>query len=122
MLNTLLVVGLGGFLGAIFRMLSYELIYKILPHFTLFATLFVNVLGSFLMGVLFFYLQNKGDSVLIKNFIGIGFLGAFTTFSTFTYENLMLLQNQNYVYFILNVLLNVGLCLFALWVSFLIFK
>ncbi|MCH5335861.1 MAG: CrcB family protein [Campylobacter sp.] len=122
MLNTLLVVGLGGFLGAIFRMLSYELIYKILPHFTLLATLFVNVLGSFLMGVLFFYLQNKGDSVLIKNFIGIGFLGAFTTFSTFTYENLMLLQNQNYVYFILNVLLNVGLCLFALWVSFLIFK
>ena len=74
---TCLMVGLGGFLGAILRMLSFEFIHKILPPSYFFlATLFVNVLGSFLMGILFFYAQNKGISALVKNFIGIGFLGA----------------------------------------------
>ncbi|HED0492145.1 TPA: fluoride efflux transporter CrcB [Campylobacter jejuni] len=122
MLNTLLVVGFGGFIGAILRMLSINLVNKFFPYSISFGTLFVNVLGSFIIGLLFSYAQNKGLSPLLKSFISTGFLGAFTTFSTFSYENLLLLQSGNYFNFALNIILNVFLCLFAAWLGFVIFK
>ncbi|WP_426722794.1 fluoride efflux transporter FluC [Campylobacter jejuni] len=119
MLNTLLVVGFGGFIGAILRMLSINLVNKFFPYSISFGTLFVNVLGSFIIGLLFSYAQNKGLSPLLKSFISTGFLGAFTTFS---YQNLLLLQSGNYLHFALNIILNVFLCLFAAWLGFIIFK
>ncbi len=122
MLNTILIVGLGGFLGAVLRMLSLEFIHKIFPHSAFFGTALVNVLGSFLMGVVFFYVQNKGLSPLLKNFIAPGFLASFTTFSTFSYENLLFLQDQSYLALFLNILLNVGLGLFAVGLGFFLFK
>ncbi|TKX32145.1 fluoride efflux transporter CrcB [Campylobacter estrildidarum] len=122
MLNMILIVGIGGFLGSVFRMLSINFINKIFPHSIGFGTLFVNILGSFAIGLCFSYAQNKGLSLNIKNFINTGFLGAFTTFSTFSYENLMLLQNGNYFYLFLNIVFNVILCLLAVWFGFVIFK
>ncbi|EAH4669884.1 fluoride efflux transporter CrcB [Campylobacter coli] len=122
MLNTLLIVGFGGFIGAILRMLSINLVNKFFPYSISFGTLFVNVLGSFIIGLLFSYAQNKGLSPVIKSFISTGFLGAFTTFSTFSYENLLLLQSGNYFNFSLNILLNIILCLIAVWLGFIIFK
>ncbi|MBZ7953696.1 MULTISPECIES: fluoride efflux transporter CrcB [Campylobacter] len=122
MLNMILIVGIGGFLGSVFRMLSINFINKIFPHAISFGTLFVNVLGSFAIGLCFSYAQNKGLSPLLKNFINTGFLGAFTTFSTFSYENLMLLQNGNYFHLFLNIVFNVILCLLAVWLGFIIFK
>ncbi|MCW1360399.1 fluoride efflux transporter CrcB [Campylobacter sp. US33a] len=122
MLNTILVVGFGGFLGAILRMFAINLVNKFLPHSISFGTLFVNVFGSFIIGLLFSYAQNKGLSPLLKSFISTGILGAFTTFSTFSYENLLFLQSGNYLNFTLNILSNVTLCLLAVWLGFLIFK
>ncbi|EAJ5923230.1 fluoride efflux transporter CrcB [Campylobacter coli] len=122
MLNTLLIVGFGGFIGAILRMLSINLVNKFFPYSISFGTLFVNVLGSFIIGLLFSYAQNKGLSPVIKSFMSTGFLGAFTTFSTFSYENLLLLQSGNYFNFSLNILLNIILCLIAVWLGFIIFK
>ncbi len=122
MLNTILIVGFGGFIGAILRMFAINLVNKFLPHSISFGTLFVNVFGSFIIGLLFSYAQNKGLSPLLKSFISTGFLGAFTTFSTFSYENLMLLQSGNYLNFALNILLNVTLCLLAVWLGFIMFK
>ncbi|EAH5487452.1 fluoride efflux transporter CrcB [Campylobacter coli] len=122
MLNTLLIVGFGGFIGAILRMLSINLVNKFFPYSISFGTLFVNVLGSFIIGLLFSYAQNKGLSPVIKSFISTRFLGAFTTFSTFSYENLLLLQSGNYFNFSLNILLNIILCLIAVWLGFIIFK
>ncbi|ENY1772523.1 fluoride efflux transporter CrcB [Campylobacter coli] len=122
MLNTLLIVGFGGFIGAILRMLSINLVNKFFPYSISFGTLFVNVLGSFIIGLLFSYAQNKGLSPALKSFISTGFLGAFTTFSTFSYENLLLLQSGNYFNFSLNILLNIILCLIAVWLGFIIFK
>ncbi|EAJ8404268.1 CrcB family protein [Campylobacter jejuni] len=88
-------------------MLSINLVNKFFPYSISFGTLFVNVLGSFIIGLLFSYAQNKGLSPLLKSFISTGFLGAFTTFSTFSYENLLLLQSGNYLNFTLNIILNV---------------
>ncbi|EAH4947157.1 fluoride efflux transporter CrcB [Campylobacter coli] len=122
MLNTLLVVGFGGFIGAILRMLSINLVNKFFPYSISLGTLFVNVLGSFIIGLLFSYAHHKGLSPALKSFISTGFLGAFTTFSTFSYENLLLLQSGNYFNFSLNILLNIILCLIAVWLGFIIFK
>ncbi|EOH9875768.1 CrcB family protein, partial [Campylobacter jejuni] len=57
MLNTLLVVGFGGFIGAILRMFSINLVNKFFPYSISLGTLFVNVLGSFIIGLLFSYAQ-----------------------------------------------------------------
>ena len=122
MLNALLAIGLGGFLGAITRGISFHIIHKLLPHYAFLATLFVNVLGSFLIGILFCYIETKELSMWVRNFVGVGFLGAFTTFSTFSYENLMLLQNGFLVSFACNIILNVGLCLLAVWLGFILFR
>lgn len=122
MLNTILIVGFGGFLGAIFRMVFVELINKLLPHSINLGTLFVNILGSFFLGVLYSYLQNKHFSPFLNHFINIGFLGAFTTFSSFSYQNLLLLQNGSYFYFVLNLFFNISFCLLAIWIGLLIFK
>ncbi|EPU0192695.1 fluoride efflux transporter CrcB [Campylobacter coli] len=122
MLNTLLVVGFGGFIGAILRMLTINLVNKFFPYSISLGTLFVNVLGSFIIGLLFSYAHHKGLSPALKSFISTGFLGAFTTFSTFSYENLLLLQSGNYFNFSLNILLNIILCLIAVWLGFIIFK
>ncbi|MBZ7965825.1 fluoride efflux transporter CrcB [Campylobacter molothri] len=122
MFNIILIVGLGGFLGSIFRMLSINFINKFFPYSIGFGTLFVNILGSFVIGICFSYAQNKGLSPLLKNFINTGFLGAFTTFSTFSYENLTLLQSGSYFHLFLNIIFNVILCLLAVWLGFVIFK
>lgn len=74
MLN-LLVIGLGGFLGAIFRVLFSSFATKIAPQSPTLGTLLVNVLGSFLIGALFAYAQNKGISPLFKSFASTGFFG-----------------------------------------------
>lgn len=109
----------GGGIGTILRMLSINLVNKFFPYSISFGILFVNVSGSFAIGLLFFYAQNKGLSPLLKSFVSTGVLGSFTTFS---YQNLLLLQSGNYLYFALNILLNVFFCLFAAWLGFIIFK
>ena len=121
MLN-LLIIGLGGFFGAVARALTNSLVAKLAPHSPALGTLCVNVLGSFAMGLLFAYAQNKGVSPLTKSLISTGFLGAFTTFSTFSYENFLLLQSGNFAHLALNILLNVALCLIAVILAFWLIK
>ena len=121
MLN-LFIIGLGGFVGAVARALMNSLVSKLAPHSIGLGTLCVNVLGSFAMGFLFAYAQNKGVSPLMKSLISTGFLGAFTTFSTFSYENFLLLQSGNFTHLALNILLNVALCLGTVWCAFVLIK
>lgn len=91
MLNTILIVGFGGFIGSLLRMLLVNWMNKCFPYSINFGTLLVNVLGSFIIGLFFSYMQNKGLSLAFNNFIVTGLLGAFTTFSAFSYDNLLLL-------------------------------
>lgn len=121
-LLNLLIIGLGGFFGAVARALTNSLIAKFVPHSATLGTLCVNVLGSFAMGLLFAYAQNKGVSPLAKSLISTGFLGAFTTFSTFSYENFLLLQSGNFTHLALNITLNVALCLAAVAFAFWLIK
>ncbi len=104
-LYNLLAVGAGGFIGAISRFYISTEVIKIFPDSIPMSTLFVNVTGSFLMGLLTAIFLHFTPSEVLKGFLTIGFLGALTTYSTFAMESYTLLNNHFY-YGILNILLN----------------
>lgn len=101
----ILAVGIGGFLGAILRFYISTEVIKIFPNSIPMSTLFVNLTGSFLMGVMVSIFLHFTPSEILKGFLTIGFLGALTTYSTFAIESYNLLNN-NFYYGILNILLN----------------
>ena len=112
----ILIIGLGGFIGAVLRYGISGWVQKFFsgnfPH----GTLAVNIIGSFILG--YFLFISEGRFVvnpLWRSFIAIGMMGALTTFSTFSYETFMLLQENLYWQAGANTLLNVALTLMAVW-------
>jgi len=109
-MKQLLIVGLGGFFGTMARYLVYRI--NLLEHFLSLplGTLTVNVSGSFLIGILT-GLASKSEllSADMRLFLMAGFCGGFTTFSSFTNENLQLIQNGQFlsaaVYTVISLLL-----------------
>lgn len=99
----ILAIGSGGFLGAISRVYATNLINTAFISAISLGTLAVNLLGSFIIGVLYLYLS---EYELARAFIIAGFLGAFTTYSTFALETYLLLDSSQIGYGILNILAN----------------
>ena len=115
-MSTLLTIGCGGFLGAISRYLVSELVYIIFGTGMPYGTLTVNIIGSFLLGIVAqFSLAGNFLTTSASSFLGIGFLGAFTTFSTFSVQTLELLESGSPLKALLNILLNLILCLIGAW-------
>jgi CrcB protein len=92
-MKELIVVGLGGFVGAISRYLVAGWVQNLSNSHFPFGTLMVNSIGSFVIGLLAGIFQHAVISPQMRLFVFIGLLGAFTTFSTFSYETLMLLRS-----------------------------
>lgn len=117
----LLYVGLGGFLGAISRWGISKGIQVLLPLALLpWGTLVVNVLGSFALTWLMtanHYRYHVSPQLLL--FVGTGFMGAFTTFSTFSYETISLFS-ESVVRGVLNVAIMLTACLIAALLGFLL--
>lgn len=107
-----LAIGIGGFLGAISRFLVSKWMLLLLGSSFPYGTLTVNAIGSFLLGFLSLYFS-KSFSTGELPIIGmlVGFLGAFTTFSTFSYESILLFQEGNLLKAGLNILGNCIICL-----------
>lgn len=116
-MTNLLWVAVGGSIGAVLRYLLSLLMLQLFGSAFPFATLLVNVLGSFLMGMLYALGQVTQLSPELKVLLGVGLLGALTTFSTFSNETLLLLQQGMIVKAILNVILSISICLFVVYLG-----
>ncbi len=111
-LSVVFAIGIGGFFGAISRYLVAGKISLWLNSPFPFGTLVVNALGSLLLGFLSRFLLEHlvvGETVRIG--ILVGFLGAFTTFSTFSYESIALLQEGDIFRASVNILANAFVCI-----------
>ncbi len=117
-----LSVGLGGFFGAIFRFSISSWIQKLSGSLFPFGTLGVNILGSFIIGFLFLYFQYINLSIHQKAIFITGLLGALTTFSTFSWETLFMLQEGLWGKAITNIALNIFLSIGASFLGMVIFK
>jgi CrcB protein len=117
----LLAIGAGGFLGAISRSIVSNQMYHWLGRDFVYGTLTVNALGSFILGLLTMMMIDKFHlSVEWKAFFIVGFLGAFTTFSTFAFETLMYLQKGQLEKATINIIANVSITIFMVWLGVLI--
>jgi CrcB protein len=117
-MQQVLIVGAGGFFGAISRYLVARLTSGLLGSFPL-GTLLVNVSGSFLIALIL-YSASFGTYLIspeFRNFATIGFIGAFTTMSTLAYETFHFTELSDYLMAGLNIGLNITLCLLAIYLG-----
>lgn len=114
------MVGIGGALGAMARFGVNHGTVQLFGHGFPWATMIVNILGSFLMGVIiakFSTMDNVSNEM--KSLIITGFLGAFTTFSTFSLDFVTMWERgemiQAFSYMFISVIASIMALIFALW-------
>ena len=119
MIRNLVLVGLGGGLGSMLRYLTSLGVLRFWGARDLpLGTLAVNTLGCLLIGVLSgLMISRQLFSPEFRLFFMVGVLGGFTTFSTFSYESIQLLNDGQLNLMLANVLLNVSLSLGACWLG-----
>ncbi|MEJ5351337.1 MAG: fluoride efflux transporter CrcB [Melioribacteraceae bacterium] len=114
-----IIVFIGAGIGGVLRYWLSGFVYKFLPPTFPYGTLTVNVLGSFIIGIVMYYFDAyELISSQLRIFLTIGFCGGLTTFSTFSYETINFLKEREYLYAGLNILLNLFLTLFVLFISY----
>ena len=116
--NKYLIIGLGGFLGSITRYWVGNYIGGRMGMRFPYGTFVINITGSFLIGVIVTILSQKAHwSPNLSFLIPIGFIGAYTTFSTFELETYRSFQTGDVMFAFLNVILSVILGFAAVWLG-----
>ena len=114
-----LVIGMGGFLGANARYLVAGWAARHFGVIFPYGTFIINISGSFILGLFMSLLQDRAFiHPNYRSFFAIGFLGAYTTFSTFTYESLRLLQDGSFFLALVNILGSVVVGLLGVFLGF----
>jgi|TARA_B100001971_G_scaffold72158_1_gene66475 CrcB protein len=115
-------VATGGAIGASLRFVSSSFFNLFFPNLPI-GTFFVNVLGSFIIGLLINALEMRSSSeIFIKYFLIVGVLGSYTTFSSFSYEVIELYNNKKLFLSIIYILASVFSCIVAAYVGYTINK
>jgi fluoride exporter len=120
-MNQIIAVALGGSFGAVFRFLVSTGIYQWLGRGFPYGTLVVNIIGSFLLGLLTeaLIVHKVTFAHDYRAAILVGFIGAFTTFSTFSLETLYLIEQGNLTKAAGNIFVSVTACILAVWLGLL---
>ncbi|AXI45169.1 fluoride efflux transporter CrcB [Sulfitobacter sp. SK012] len=121
MISTLSLVALGGAVGAGLRFLSGVAVLRLLgPSDFPVAIIFVNVVGSFLMGVFVVFAAERGLTHL-SPLVMTGLLGGFTTFSAFSLETVLLIERGNITaaafYVLVSVVVSIGALMLGVWMT-----
>jgi len=122
---SLIYIVIGGGIGALLRYLTSQFVNNLYNKSFSLGTVFVNCVGALLIGFLINIFDKFGINSKFKILIITGFLGGYTTFSTYSLETVNYFINGNIKYGILNILVNNILCilfvLFGLWLNKIIF-
>jgi CrcB protein len=114
---TILLVGIGGFIGAILRYILGGWIQNGFVNFPV-GTLTINTAGSFFLGLIMYLSEYQGVfSDQTRIFLTIGILGAFTTLSTFGYESFRLLDDSKLALMAINVVSTVLFSMLAVYLG-----
>jgi len=118
MVRQLAAVAIGGAAGAVMRWLMASGVQRMVGGAFPWGTFAVNALGSFLLGFLFVWLIERSTaSELVRLAITVGFMGAFTTFSTYSLESVRLLQEGAFSLAFGNIAGQVVVCLLLTWLG-----
>ena len=120
MLFTILIF-LGSGFGGVSRYWSSNAVYALFGRGFPYGTLFVNACGSFLMGLFFVLIMDRfnNSGAELRALLMIGFLGGYTTFSSFSIETWQLIENGAWITAATNVFLNMFLSLSLTWLGIL---
>ena len=111
------LVAAGGALGASLRYLTL-LSFKYFIYYSFVATLFINIVGSFLIGFFIYIIKSKTISEdVIRYFFIVGLLGSYTTFSAFSFESIELFMNKKIFLSFCYIILSIILCLIAAYIG-----
>lgn len=122
-MKTIFYIALGGGLGSVLRYLTTVVMNKYIQATFPYATFVTNIIGCLLIGLFFGYLEKQNAvSQDLKFFLITGLCGGYTTFSTFSNENVQLLQNNQILAAFLYISLSVFLGLMATWTGLIIAK
>lgn len=114
--KTLIAIAIGGAVGSILRAITLFYQTKYYPVDFPLGILIVNILGSLILGFVYFYISNFIVSENVRFLIITGFLGGLTTFSTFALDSYLLL-NSSLNLAILNIILNISGSIFAIFLG-----
>ncbi|MCL5028390.1 MAG: fluoride efflux transporter CrcB [Bacteroidetes bacterium] len=118
-----LIVSIGAAFGGAARYWVTNVVYKFLPSTLPYGTLAVNIIGSFIIGFVMFYLdKNELISPQMRILLTTGFCGGLTTFSTFSFETINLMRDSEFLLAGTNIILNVVLSISAVFIAYLIGK
>jgi CrcB protein len=117
-----LLVGVGGALGSVARAGMTDLVTRWMGNQFPFGTVVVNVMGAILMGLLAGYGETEPGRLIFspgaRTFLMIGVLGGYTTFSSFSLQTFLLMEQGNWIGAFLNVFFSVLLCVGGIWLGF----
>ncbi len=108
-------IGIGSFIGGVMRYLISQAIQNKLNYGFPYGTLTINIVGCFLIGILFGFAERSGLSNEWKLFLATGVLGGFTTFSAFSYESIYLFRDGQLASAFIYIACSISIGLLATW-------